>query len=172
MAAGIAPEPMMDRTSTTNDQGSNNNGVIRRAHVGTNSPPHRLSSSAQADDPVIAEQEEMRGFGLERTVTCYWMPAFAGMTAELRLSSSAQADDPVIAEQEEMRGFGLERTVTCYGMPACAGMTAELRLSSSAQADNPVIAKREEMRGSEFETYLHVLLDVRLRGHDSGECVA
>jgi hypothetical protein len=42
-------------------------------------------------------------------------------------------------------------------------------LSSSAKADDPVIAGREETHGFSLETHLHVLLDARFRGHDSGE---
>ncbi len=43
----------------------------------------RLSSSAKADDPVIAGPLERHRFGLDRPRTGYWMPAFAGMTTEL-----------------------------------------------------------------------------------------
>jgi len=41
-------------------------------------------------------------------------------------------------------------------------------LSSSAKADDPAIAGREEMHDFGLETHLHVLLDARFRGHDSG----
>jgi hypothetical protein len=39
-----------------------------------------VSSSAKADDPVIAALDERLSFGLDRAGTGYWMPAFAGMT--------------------------------------------------------------------------------------------
>jgi hypothetical protein len=42
----------------------------------------RLSSSAKADDPLIAELDEKHRFGLQRPSTGYRMPAFAGMTTE------------------------------------------------------------------------------------------
>src|SRR5262245_13428166 len=50
----------------------------------------------------------------------------------------------------------------------CANLAAP-RLSSSAEADDPVITGREEMHGFGVQTHLHVLLDARFRGHDSGE---
>jgi hypothetical protein len=40
----------------------------------------RLSSSAKADDPVIAGPDERHRLGLDRPHTGYGMPAFAGMT--------------------------------------------------------------------------------------------
>jgi hypothetical protein len=40
-----------------------------------------LSSSAKADDPVIAGLDE-RHLGLGRSRMGYWMPAFAGMITE------------------------------------------------------------------------------------------
>jgi hypothetical protein len=43
----------------------------------------RLSSSAKADDPVIAGPREGHRFGLDHPRTGYWMPACAGMTTEL-----------------------------------------------------------------------------------------
>jgi hypothetical protein len=52
--------------------------------------------------------------------------------------------------------------------PRSANLAAP-RLSSSAKADDPVIAGREEMHGFDLKTRLHVLLDTRFRGHDSGE---
>jgi hypothetical protein len=43
------------------------------------------------------------------------------------------------------------------------------RLSSSAKADDPVNAGREDKHGFDLKAHLHVLLDARFRGHDSGE---
>jgi hypothetical protein len=45
-------------------------------------------------------------------------------------------------------------------------------VSSSAEADDPVIAGRLDVRGFGLETHLHLLLDARFRGHDSGEIMA
>jgi hypothetical protein len=53
--------------------------------------------------------------------------------------------------------------------PRIKSNLAAPRLSSSAKADDPVIAGREDMHGVGLETQLHVLLDARFRGHDSGE---
>src|SRR5262245_48693483 len=50
--------------------------------MGANLAAPRLSSSAKADDPVIAGREEMHGSASKPAFTCYWMPAFAGMTVE------------------------------------------------------------------------------------------
>src|SRR5262249_58603286 len=58
----------------------------RRAQLGrgalsqTARPP---SSSAKADDPVVAELDQRHFPGVDRTSTGYWMPAVAGMTISM-----------------------------------------------------------------------------------------
>src|SRR5262249_57911491 len=41
------------------------------------------SSSAKADDPVIAELDQRHLPGVDRASTGYWMPAVAGMTISM-----------------------------------------------------------------------------------------
>jgi hypothetical protein len=53
-----------------------------QARMGANLTAARLSSSAKADDPVIADLDERHLRSLDQGHTGYWMPAFAGMTTE------------------------------------------------------------------------------------------
>jgi hypothetical protein len=72
MAAGGA---LMSTTSTAMVSS-------RLSHMGADLAAPRLSSSAKADDPVIAGREEMHGFGLERHLHVLLDARFRGHDSE------------------------------------------------------------------------------------------